>query len=159
MIFRPVRPRAGAGDERNPDERRETQRIRRGLHAGASSTVPEAIARALTMAGTDFIAVPTALMKPYCQIANHVVPARAYENEIYVAYVNRCGVEGRLEYCGLSCIIGPDGSEIIRAGSQEALLIADIDKLKIEEMRKKNPVLGDRRPEVYDKLVKVFSGS
>ncbi|NNL76775.1 MAG: carbon-nitrogen hydrolase family protein [Desulfobacterales bacterium] len=119
---------------------------------------PEAV-RALTMAGADFIAVPTALMKPYCQIANHVVPARAYENEIYVAYVNRCGVEGRLEYCGLSCIIGPDGSEIIRAGSQEALLIADIDKLKIEEMRKKNPVLGDRRPEVYDKLVKVFSGS
>lgn len=119
---------------------------------------PEAV-RALTMAGADFIAVPTALMKPYCQIANHVVPARAYENEIYVAYVNRCGVEGRLEFCGLSCIIGPDGSEVIRAGSQEALLIADIDKLKIEETRKENPVLGDRRPEIYDKLVKVFSGS
>jgi predicted amidohydrolase len=105
---------------------------------------PEAV-RTLTMAGADFIAVPTALMKPYCQI--------------YVAYINRCGVEGNLEYCGLSCIIGPDGAEIIRAGSKEALLFADIDKLTIEEARKENAVLGDRRPELYDKPVKVFNNS
>jgi nitrilase len=95
-------------------------------------------------------------MKPYCQIANHVVPARAYENEIFVVYVNRCGVEGRLEYCGLSCIIGPDGAEIMRAGSKEALLISDIDKRKIEEQRTENSVLRDRRPELYQKPVKVF---
>jgi len=79
---------------------------------------PEAVL-ALTLAGADFVAVPTALMKPYCQIANHVVPARAYENEIYLAYVNRCAVEGNLEYCGLSCVIGPDGDDIVRAGSED----------------------------------------
>jgi predicted amidohydrolase len=112
--------------------------------------------RTLTMAGADLIAIPTALMKPYCQIANHVVPARAYENEIFVVYVNRCGVEGRLEYCGLSCIIGPDGAEIMRAGSKEALLISDIDKRKIEEQRTENSVLGDRRPELYQKPVKIL---
>jgi predicted amidohydrolase len=76
-----------------------------------------------------------------------------------VAYINRCGVEGNLEYCGLSCIIGPDGAEIIRAGSKEALLLARIDKLTIEKARKENAVLGDRRPELYDKPVKVFNNS
>jgi predicted amidohydrolase len=119
---------------------------------------PEAV-RALTLAGAEFVAVPTALMKPYCQIANHVVAARAYENEIYVAYVNRCGAEGKLEYCGLSCVVGPDGDDIVRAGAQEALLFADIDKRTIEEARRKNPVLGDRRPQLYDRPVKVFNSS
>ena len=117
---------------------------------------PEAV-RALTMAGADFIAVPTALMKPYCQIAHHVVPARAYENEIYIAYINRCGAESDLEYCGQSCIIGPDGNEIVRAGKNEELLYAEIDKQTIEVARADNPVLEDRRPELYDKAVTVFS--
>jgi predicted amidohydrolase len=116
---------------------------------------PEAV-RTLTMAGADFVAVPTALMKPYCRIAHHVVPARAYENEVYVAYVNRCGVEGDLEYCGLSCVTGPDGEDIVRAGTQEAILFADIDKRTIEEARQKNPVLGDRRPQLYDRPVKIL---
>ena len=47
---------------------------------------PEAV-RALIYAGADLIAVPTALMEDYCRVAEHVVPARAYESEIYVAYV------------------------------------------------------------------------
>ena len=115
---------------------------------------PEAV-RSLTAAGADFIAVPTALMKPYCRIAHHVVAARAYENEVYVAYVNRCGVEGRLEYCGLSCVIGPDGDEIIRAAADEALLFADIDRAVMDKVRNENPVLIDRRPELYDRPVQV----
>jgi predicted amidohydrolase len=115
---------------------------------------PEAV-RSLTAAGADFIAVPTALMKPYCRIAHHVVAARAYENEVYVAYVNRCGVEGRLEYCGLSCVIGPDGDEIIRAAADEALLFADIDPAVMDKVRNENPVLIDRRPELYNRPVQV----
>jgi predicted amidohydrolase len=119
---------------------------------------PEAT-RALTMAGADFVAVPTALMKPYCRIANHVVAARAYENEIYVAYVNRCGAEGNLEYCGLSCVVGPDGDDMVRAESKETILFAQIDKGSIEKVRQENPVLGDRRLELYDRPVKVFSSN
>jgi predicted amidohydrolase len=49
---------------------------------------PEAV-RALTNAGAQLIAVPTALMKPYCRIAETVVPARAYESQVFIAYVNR----------------------------------------------------------------------
>jgi len=119
---------------------------------------PEAV-RLLAAAGADLIAVPTALMKPYCRIARHVVAARAYENEVYVAYVNRCGVEGHLEYCGLSCVIGPDGDEIIRAAADEALLFADIDRAAIAKARRENPVLTDRRPELYSRSVQIIGGS
>ena len=87
---------------------------------------PEAV-RALVFADADFIAVPTALMKPYCRIAETVVPARAYESQVFIAYVNRCGSEGNLTYCGRSCIVGPDGEDVVRAGSTEGIFIADID--------------------------------
>jgi 5-aminopentanamidase len=114
---------------------------------------PEAV-RALAYAGADFIAVPTALMVDYCRIAEKVVPARAYESEIYVAYVNRCGSEGDIIYCGRSCLIGPDGRDILRAGLTEELLLADIDKKAIAAARETNPVLKDLRPALYAKTVK-----
>lgn len=109
---------------------------------------PEAV-RALVNAGADFIAVPTALMVDYCRVAEHIVPTRAYESEIFVAYVNRCGSEGDTIYCGRSCLVGPDGRDILRAGISEELLIADIDKNAIAEERETNPVLSDVRMELY----------
>jgi predicted amidohydrolase len=114
---------------------------------------PEAV-RALTRAGAHLIAVPTALMKDYCRVAEHVVPTRAYENQIYVAYVNRCGSEGDLTYCGRTCLAGPVGRDILRAGVSEELLIADVDKNAITAEREINPVLKDLRPDLYNAPVK-----
>ena len=113
---------------------------------------PEAV-RALTCAGADLIAVPTALMEDYCRVAEKVVPARAYESEVYVAYVNRCGSEGETIYCGRSCLVGPDGRDVVRAGLKEALLLADVDKTAIAAAKETNPVLEDLRPELYAKTV------
>jgi predicted amidohydrolase len=113
---------------------------------------PEAV-RALVCAGADLVAVPTALMEDYCRVAERVVPARAYESEIYVAYVNRCGSERDIIYCGRSCLVGPDGRDVLRAGLAEALLVADVDKKAIEEAREINPVLKDLRPDLYAKKV------
>ena len=115
---------------------------------------PEAL-RALGYAGADFIAVPTALMEDYCRVANHVVPTRAYESEVFVAYVNRCGIEGDTIYCGRSCLVGPDGRDILRAGKGEELLIAEVDKRTIAEARELNPVLKDVRPDLYSKDVQL----
>ena len=109
---------------------------------------PEA-ARTLALAGAAVIAVPTAIMEPYCLVARLVVPARAYENQVFVAYANRCGQEGNLTYCGLSCIVGPDGKDRQRAGTDPGLLLANIDKAEIVASRKINPYLADRRPEIY----------
>ena len=115
---------------------------------------PEAV-RALVYAGADFVAVPTALMEGYCRVAEHVVPTRAFESEIYVAYVNRCGTEGDTIYCGRTCLVGPDGREILRADKTEELLIADVDRQAIAEEREINPVLKDLRPNLYQTPVKI----
>ena len=109
---------------------------------------PEA-ARMLALAGAELITVPTALMEPYCRTARIIIPARAYENQLFVAYVNRCGAETDLIYCGLSCVVGPYGKDLARAGRTEGLFCADIDVSAIAAARGENPYLADLRPDLY----------
>ena len=56
---------------------------------------PESV-RALALAGAELVIVPTALMQPFDVVAKTIVPARAYENQLFVAYANRCGSGGRI---------------------------------------------------------------
>ena len=77
------------------------------------------LVRAYALAGAEIVLVPTVNMQPYTGIATRVVPARAEENEIYVAYANRVGSEGNFEYCGLSCVVGPDGLDHARTAVKE----------------------------------------
>lgn len=108
--------------------------------------------RLLALAGADFIAVPTALMRPYDFVANALVCARAYENQVFLAYANRCGQEDDLIYHGLSCIVGPDGSDLARAGVGEELIIAELDPALLTSSRRINTFMRDRRPELYGTL-------
>ena len=109
---------------------------------------PEAV-RAHALAGVDLVAVPTALMQPQDFVAETMVPTRAFENQVFVAYVNRCGLEGELVYCGKSCVVGPDGKDLARAGDGEELLIADLERERYQQWRELIPYMIDRRPEVY----------
>ncbi len=121
---------------------------------------PEAV-RALALAGADLIAVPTALIQPFDIVARTLVPARAFENQVFVAYAGMCGREDGLGYCGLSGIVDPEGRDLARAGTGPALLLADIDLAAIPKGRKANPYLSDRRPGLYAAPVKragAFSG-
>ncbi|MDJ0346900.1 carbon-nitrogen hydrolase family protein [Streptomyces sp. H10-C2] len=109
--------------------------------------------RAHALAGTDLLVVPTALMRPYEFIAQTLVPARAYESQLHLAYVNRCGAEGEFHFSGLSCLAGPDGAVRARAGVAEELVIADADPALLRSVRDEVPYLADRRPELYSTLV------
>ena len=112
---------------------------------------PEAV-RLLALEGADLVAVPTALMAPYDFIAQSLVPARAYENQLFLAYANRSGRERELTYLGQSCIIAPDGTEQARAGDGETLITADLDIAGMNESRAINTYLPDRRPALYGPL-------
>jgi predicted amidohydrolase len=108
--------------------------------------------RAHALAGTDLLLVPTALMHPYRFVADSLVPVRAFENQMYVAYVNRTGQEGEFGFVGLSTLAAPDGTVAARAGEDEELLLADVDPLLPAASRKANPYLDDRRPGLYGSL-------
>ncbi|MFD7326661.1 carbon-nitrogen hydrolase family protein [Streptomyces sp. NPDC059875] len=109
--------------------------------------------RAQALAGTDLLLVPTALMHPAEVVAESVVPVRAFENQMYVAYANRAGSEGEFEFVGLSTLAGPDGTARARAGRGEDLVIGDVDPALLAASRADNPYLRDRRPGLYGSLV------
>ncbi|MEV5867363.1 carbon-nitrogen hydrolase family protein [Streptomyces tendae] len=108
--------------------------------------------RAHALAGTDLLLVPTAQMHPFQFVAESVVPVRAFENQMYVAYVNRVGHEGEFEFVGLSTLAGPDGIARARAGHAEELVLADVDPAFLAASREANPYLRDRRPGLYGAL-------
>jgi predicted amidohydrolase len=108
--------------------------------------------RAHALAGTDLLLVPTAQMHPFQFVAESVVPVRAFENQMYVAYVNRVGREGEFEFVGLSTLAGPDGIARARAGRAEELVLADVDPALLAASREANPYLEDRRPGLYGSL-------
>ncbi|GGM13121.1 hydrolase [Streptomyces fumigatiscleroticus] len=109
--------------------------------------------RAHALAGTDLLLVPTAQMHPFQFVAESVVPVRAFENQMYVAYVNRVGREGEFEFVGLSTLAGPDGIARTRAGRAGELLLADVDPAFLTASREANPYLRDRRPGLYGSLI------
>ena len=109
-------------------------------------------ARKLALRGTDLIVAPTANMVPFDVIATTIVPARAYENQVYVAYANYCGSENGLEYCGLSCVAAPDGCDAARAGRDEELIICELDHGLLTASRRTATYLADRRPQLYAAL-------
>jgi len=108
--------------------------------------------RAHALAGTDLLVVPTAQMHPFQFVAESMIPVRAFENQMYVAYVNRVGQEGEFEFVGLSALAGPDGVARARAGRAEELVFADADPAFLAASREANPYLRDRRPGLYGSL-------
>ncbi|AJP01085.1 carbon-nitrogen hydrolase [Streptomyces cyaneogriseus subsp. noncyanogenus] len=108
--------------------------------------------RAHALAGTDLLLVPTAQMHPFQFVAESLVPVRAFENQMYVAYVNRVGREGEFDFVGLSVLAGPDGAARARAGAAEELVVADADPAVLAASREANPYLRDRRPGLYGSL-------
>jgi predicted amidohydrolase len=110
---------------------------------------PEAV-RTLALQGAELIAVPTAITHPYTSIPNLVIPTRALENQVFVAYVNRIGKELDLEYFGLSRVIGPDGSTLAVAGTEETLLTTELDRGAIlRERSSATSYLQERQPTLY----------
>lgn len=125
--------------------------LRIGLMICYDVEFPENV-RAHALAGTDLLLVPTAQMHPFQFVAESVVPVRAFENQMYVAYVNRVGKEGEFEFVGLSTLAGPDGVARTRAGRDEQLVFADADPAFLAASREANPYLRDRRPGLYSSL-------
>jgi len=111
-------------------------------------------ARRLALAGADVILVPTAQMEPYYQVARYVIPARAYENQVYLAYANHSGTDDGLDYIGHSSICGPDGAVLAIAGKGEELLYATIDPAHHKAVRLADPLIADRRPDLYAPLAR-----
>ncbi|WP_333848106.1 carbon-nitrogen hydrolase family protein [Phaeobacter italicus] len=100
--------------------------------------------RAVAQAGAGLVLVPTALGAQWGVVANTIIPARAFENGIYVCYANSCGHENGMDFFGGSCIIAPNGQELARAGKGEELLHARAGLDAVQAAQARLPYLADR---------------
>lgn len=103
--------------------------------------------RALSAAGAEILAVPSAFTKKTGEAHWHVlIRARAVENLCFVVAPNLVGsCEGKLVY-GHSIIVGPWGEVLAEAsGSSPEVIVADLDLARLRELRADFPVLTHRR--------------
>jgi len=140
----------------------------RGAHANAGMLVcwdqwyPEA-ARLTALHGAEIIFYPTAIgwyhgeterdraQQRDAWITMH--RAHAIANGVFVAAINRVGVEGDLRFWGTSFVCDPGGVVIAEAPIDEpAVLVVECDLGRIEEMRRGWPFLRDRRIDAYGGL-------
>jgi predicted amidohydrolase len=159
-VYRKVHlPHIGVDRFVSPGDRpfavQEVDGVRIGMHICYDGSFPEA-ARVLTLLGADLLLLPT----NWPMSAKMVVPlclARAVENHVYYAAINRIGSERGYTFIGQSQILAPGGEILAQAdGTTETILYATIDP---EQARNKKLVriagehhidrLADRRPQWY----------
>ncbi|MBC7518926.1 MAG: carbon-nitrogen hydrolase family protein [Microbacteriaceae bacterium] len=127
------------------------------------------VVRAAALAGAHAVLVPTAQMSPFHYVAEQVVRVRAWENQVYVAYINHDGTEhngtvhddtlqdgtggdrrgGDLDYVGRSSIVDPYATVLDSLEHGTGLISAIIDTDVVERAQRVNPYLSDRRPSLY----------
>lgn len=134
--------------------------LRMGMTICYDGSFPES-SRVLMLLGADLVVLPTNWPPGARSTVKYLVQARALENWMYFAAVNRIGEERGFSFIGQSRIIDCNGELLAQStGDQAAILIADIDP---ERARNKHIVnipgkyevdrSADRRPEMYEPIV------
>ena len=118
------------------------------------------VARVFALEGAEILFYPSAIGsepdRPGYSSAEAwrtVIRSHAIANGIFVAAVNRVGVEDEMTFYGESFVADPFGEILVRAGAEEEVLIADIDLERIRELRDLLHFLRDRRIETYRPLL------
>lgn len=102
-------------------------------------------ARALAAMGADLILVVNGNMHPFGPVHVLACCARAQENQVFVAMVNRVG-QGRDElFVGESMVVGPGGEQLLRMDRREGVGSIRIDTAEIALSRRRYTYLRERR--------------
>ncbi len=109
-------------------------------------------ARLLALQGADAVLVPTANMLAFDEVPHLLVPARACENQLSVAYTNACDEEPGLAYGGLSTLVSPRGDVLAQAGRGEDLLYGELRR-SVRDASRTASQLPHRRTDLYGGLL------
>jgi predicted amidohydrolase len=101
--------------------------MRVGMNICYDGSFPEA-ARCLMLLGADLIVLPTNWPTGAISTAKTLIPARALENHLYYAAVNRVGSERGFRFIGMSRILNCVGEFLaVSENDEPVILYADID--------------------------------
>lgn len=113
-------------------------------------------ARCLALTGADLIAQPSVWPASADILVEHMLPARAAENHVFLAAVSRGDSEAGVRFRGNSQIIDPRGVVLTMANQGDELLTASVD---LQSARTKDLIIApgeyeislwaSRRPDAY----------
>lgn len=113
---------------------------------------PETV-KTLALRGAELVVDISASPTQTRRFFEAVLPARAVESTVFVAYCNLVGTEGQLEFWGGSRVIGPRlEMKALGPDYEEAVVDAELDFSDLEAARPLRPTLRDTRPELVDEL-------
>jgi predicted amidohydrolase len=107
--------------------------------------------RALADMGALIVTAPAAFTMTTGRDHWHVlVRARAIENQVYMVAANQSGCHGPgLESYGRSIIVDPWGVVLAQAPDGEGVAVADLDMVRLEQVRASLPAPRNRAPDAY----------
>ena len=105
--------------------------------------------RGYALAGAEMVFLSAEWPHPRLVHWQTLVRARAIENQMFIFACNRGGGDARNEFWGHSLAVDAWGEILAEGGEGEELLTLTADLSKVQEARRKIPVLQDRRPESY----------
>ena len=129
---------------------------------------PEA-ARLTALTGAQFLFYPTAIgfqesdrddLSRQISAWETIQKSHAISNGVFLASVNRCGIEKDLTFWGRSFICDPFGQVLKQSKKSEPeIIIASCSLSEIESTRQSWPFLRDRRVDAYKHLNKILLDS
>jgi predicted amidohydrolase len=107
------------------------------------------LTRKLALEGIQLLFVPA--QWPAARLDHWItlLKARAIENQIFIAAVNRAGEHPKDEFLGGSMVINPFGEIIAQGDYKQQIISAELDFRLIEQTKLKIDILGDRVPHTY----------
>lgn len=108
------------------------------------------LARRLALSGAEVLVVPAAFPLARLRHWEIINACRAIENQVYLAAVNRVGNDEGLVFGGSSRLLDPYGTILSSASEvDEALIVGEISRDRLAEVRDRMRVYEDRREELY----------
>jgi predicted amidohydrolase len=87
-------------------------------------------------------------------ILHNLTSVRAFENRMYAVSCNRLGENNDIKFFGYSAIANPLGELIASAERGDTLIHGVLERDMLFEERAQMTIFRDRRPDLYDELVK-----
>jgi predicted amidohydrolase len=126
-----------------------------GLSVCSDLRFPE-VYRELALKGARLIVCASAFLSPRYDHWEFFLRARAAENQSWVVASGQYGTEPKsgIAFVGRSMVVDPWGVIAATASDAETCLCATIDLGFVDEIRRRYPLLAQRRPELYVNLTK-----
>ena len=128
----------------------DTAPARVGVSVCSDLRFPE-VYRELALKGAEVIVCASAFLSPRFDHWEFFLRARATENQAWVVASGQYGVEPKsgIAFVGRSMIVDPWGTVVATASDEEGVVTAEIDLGFIDEVKRRYPLMDQRRPELY----------